>query len=159
MRKPKIAPLLRQPESIEWATPIDLFRELDREWGPFTLDAAASETNAKVARYFTAADDGLTKSWAGERVWINPPYGRAIGAWVRKARDSAREDGALVVALLPARTDTTWWWDYVEPGRQRGDVAVRFLRGRVHFIRGDGHTGPAGFPSCVAVFHPWPRRT
>jgi phage N-6-adenine-methyltransferase len=151
----KIAPLLRQPESVEWATPDDLFARLDREWGPFTLDAAATPENAKCKRFFSQADDGLKQDWSRDRVWLNPPYGRQIGAWVEKAAREAR-CGALVCCLLPARTDTAWWHDYIEPARRQGAAHVEFLRGRVHFIRGDGHTGPAGFPSCVVVFHPWP---
>lgn len=123
----------------EWATPISLFAELEAEFGPFTLDACANAENAKVERFYSMADDGLAHSWAGERVWMNPPYGRGIGAWVKKA--AIEPD--LAVCLLPARTDTAWFHDWCLRGQ------VRFLRGRVKF--GDGRA-PAPFPSMVVVF-------
>ena len=110
----------------------------------FTLDAAASDENAKCARYFTAADDGLVKSWAGERVWLNPPYGRALPAWIAKAyRESLR--GALVVMPIPARTDTAAWHDYIFPHASE----VIFLRGRLKF---GGSDASAPFPSVIVRF-------
>jgi site-specific DNA-methyltransferase (adenine-specific) len=127
----------------EWATPQDLFDRLSLSHGPFDLDVCATPENAKVARFFTKADDGLAQEWVG-RCWMNPPYGREIGKWVRKARESA-DKGATVVCLLPARTDTAWWHDNIQ-----GRAEVHFLRGRVHF---NGH-GPAPFPSAVAILRP-----
>lgn len=129
----------------EWATPQDLFDALNREHGPFLLDPAATHENRKAPFYFTAEDDGLRQIWRG-RVFLNPPYGRGIGAWVRKAWESA-QDGAYVVCLLPARTDTAWWWDYCA----KGDV--EFLKGRVRF---GGGKNSAPFPSAVVIFRPEP---
>lgn len=127
-------------ERDAWATPQDLFDELDAEFG-FGLDVCASADNAKCPRYFTAEDDGLVQSWQGT-CWMNPPYGNVIESWVRKAYESA-QDGATVVCLVPARVDTGWWWDYCRYGE------IRFLRGRLKF--GDGENS-APFPSAVVVF-------
>jgi phage N-6-adenine-methyltransferase len=127
----------------DWETPGDLFGALDREFR-FSLDAAASVTNAKVARYYTAEDNGLAQPWLGT-VWCNPPYGRAIGGFVRKGWESAQE-GATVVMLVPARTDTAWWHDFVMEADE-----VRLLRGRLRFV-GAPHCAP--FPSAIVVFRP-----
>ena len=102
----------------------------------------ASATNAKGPRFFTPAEDGLRQDWSKEVVFMNPPYGRVIGLWVRKAFESAQA-GAVVVCLLPARTDTRWWHDYV----MRGEF--RFIRGRLRF--GDGKNS-APFPSAIVIF-------
>lgn len=126
-----------------WETPADLFAELDEEYG-FTLDPCALPENAKCEKYFTPEDDGLSKNWGGQRVFCNPPYGRGIERWVRKAWEETRQPGTLVVMLLPARTDTAWFHDYC---LRDGDV--RFLRGRLKF-GGARHNAP--FPSMLVVF-------
>jgi site-specific DNA-methyltransferase (adenine-specific) len=128
-----------------WETPQELFDELDAEFG-FTLDPCASDATAKCTRYFTAIDDGLAQPWDGV-VFMNPPYGREIGRWVKKAYDESRR-GAVVVCLIPARTDTAYWHDYV----MRADE-IRFIRGRLHFggqHERTAHNAP--FPSAVVVF-------
>ena len=127
-------------ETSEWATPQDVFDELDAEFG-FTLDVCATVDNAKCERYFTAEVDGLAQDWT-DVCWMNPPYGREIGRWVRKAYESA-QNGATVVCLVPARTDTAWWHDYCARGE------VRLLRGRLKF---GAATNSAPFPSAVVVF-------
>ena len=124
-----------------WETPQDLFDELDREFH-FTLDACATECNAKVSRFFSPEDDGLKQTWSGT-VWCNPPYGRETGKWVRKAFESER-DGCTTVMLLPARTDTKWFHDYVY-----WKAEVRFLRGRIKF--GEAKNS-APFPSMVVIY-------
>ena len=124
----------------EWATPQELFDRLNAVFH-FTLDPCATAGNAKCERFFSIADDGLRQDWDGERVFMNPPYGRAIGDWVRKASEAK----ALVVCLLPARTDTRWWHDYVVGG----GASVSFLRGRLRF--GDS-TASAPFPSAIVIF-------
>ena len=123
----------------EWETPQGFFDKLNTEFG-FTLDVCATPKNTKCVRYFSKADDGLRLSWADERCWMNPPYGREIGKWMKKAKDS----GALVVCLVPARTDTAWWHDYVIKGE------VRFIRGRLKF---GGQKNSAPFPSAVVIFN------
>jgi phage N-6-adenine-methyltransferase len=124
----------------QWATPQDFFAVLDAEFG-FNLDVCASALNAKSKRFFTVEDDGLKQEWTG-KCWMNPPYGDEIGRWVKKAYESAQA-GALVVCLLPARTDTGWWWDYARYGE------VRFLKGRLKF---GNSTNSAPFPSAVVIF-------
>lgn len=125
-----------------WATPQAFFDELDAEFN-FTLDPCATDENAKCERYFTKEDDGLTQSWAGETVFMNPPYGREISHWMRKAYEESRK-GATVVCLVPARTDTRWFHDFVY-----GKAEIRFVRGRLKF--GDAkHNAP--FPSMVVVY-------
>jgi phage N-6-adenine-methyltransferase len=126
----------------EWATPQAMFDRLNQEF-TFSLDVCATPENAKCPRYFTATDDGLKQEWDGV-CWMNPPYGRSIGAWVKKAFESSLQ-GATIVCLLPSRTDTSWWHDFC----LRGDV--RFIRGRVRF--NDGR-GPAPFPSAIVIFRP-----
>jgi phage N-6-adenine-methyltransferase len=129
--------------NCEWATPADLFAALAAEFGPFDLDVCATPENAKCARYFTRDQDGLRQRWTG-RVWMNPPYGRAIGLWMRKAAEvAATGEAELVVCLVPARIDTRWWHEYAAQGE------YRFLPGRVRFGGGE-HSAP--FPSAVVVF-------
>ena len=136
----------------EWATPQELFDQLHAEFG-FTLDVCATADNAKCLLYFAREANGLAKDWRGHVCWMNPPYGGEIGAWVAKAATS----GALVVALLPARTDTRWWHDFIwdeKHHRPRSCVQVRLLKGRLKF--GAAKAG-APFPSAVVVFSPGSR--
>jgi phage N-6-adenine-methyltransferase len=125
-----------------WATPQDFYDDLHAEFG-FSLDVCATPDNAKCPRYFTAEHDGLAQQWHGV-CWMNPPYGRVIGNWMRKAYESAKE-GALVVCLVPSRTDTRWWHDYAMKGE------VRYVKGRLKF--GDSKNS-APFPCAVVVFRP-----
>lgn len=126
-----------------WETPQDFFEKLDQEFG-FELDVCALPENAKCSRYFSPMDDGLEQDWTGV-CWCNPPYGREIEKWVKKAYISAIE-GATVVMLLPARTDTRWFHDWIY-----GKTEIRFIRGRLKF-GGAEHGAP--FPSMVVVFRP-----
>lgn len=128
----------------DWATPQEFFDRLNEEFR-FTLDPCANEKNHKCDRYYTKEQDGLRQPWDGERVFCNPPYGRGIGDWVKKAREAA-ERNALVVLLLPARTDTRWFHDWIY-----GQSEIRFLRGRLRF---GGAANSAPFPSMVVVFRP-----
>lgn len=123
-----------------WVTPQVTFDELDREFG-FQTDVCAIAENAKCADYYTPEQDGLQQNWRGV-CWMNPPYGREIGKWVRKAYESSLA-GATVVCLVPARTDTAWWHDYA----MRGEV--RFIRGRLRF---SDHHKDAPFPCAIVVF-------
>ena len=128
--------------SDDWATPQDFFDKMSSVWGPFDLDVCASPGNAKCRRFFTKEDNGLSKDWLG-RCWMNPPYGRAIGAWMKKAYEESLRGAQVVVCLVPARTDTAWWHDYAAKGQ------VTFIRGRIKF---GGHQNSAPFPSAVVVF-------
>jgi len=138
-------------QSEDWATPMDFFGPLNAEFD-FTLDPCCSDWNRKCPRGFTVEQDGLAQPWAPARVFLNPPYGHGIARWIAKAR-AEQESGALVVALLPARTDTAWWHDHVE----RKASEVRFIRGRLKFVCRDGRRNNAPFPSAVAVYRPKPR--
>jgi site-specific DNA-methyltransferase (adenine-specific) len=136
-----------------WSTPPEVFDPLHAEFA-FTLDPCATAETAKVPRFFTEADDGLTRSWGGERVFMNPPYGREIYAWTKKARLSAEEEGALVVGLLPNSTDLAWWHDDVVPAR----AEVRYIRGRVRFLTGAPYRASGFFASVVVIWRPITRR-
>ena len=124
-----------------WSTPQEFFGGLDAEFG-FNLDACALPENAKCDVYYTPEQDGLFQRWYGT-VWCNPPYGREIEKWVAKAADAAKK-GATVVMLLPARTDTKWFHEYI-----LGKAEIRFIRGRLKF---GGCKNAAPFPSMVCIF-------
>lgn len=126
----------------DWATPKDFFDKLNAEFN-FTLDVCASDGNAKCSRYFTIKDDGLSQPWEGT-CWMNPPYGRGIGDWMQKAYESARQ-GATVVCLVPARTDTRWWQDFAAKGE------VYFVPGRLKF---GNAKASAPFPCALVTFRP-----
>ena len=128
----------------EWATPQSFFDKLNGIYGPFTLDAAASDDNYKVANYYTQSDDSLSQNWEGNRVFLNPPYGRALKDWVRKGYEEGQKENTTVVMLIPARTDTKYWHEWVMKADE-----IRFVRGRIKF--GDG-SNSAPFPSAVVVF-------
>ena len=126
----------------EWPTDPAVFVRLEAESGPFDLDPCATDESGKCPRYFTRNDDGLAQHWTG-RVFMNPPYGRSLPDWMRKAWESSQNGCELVVCLVPARTDTAWWHDYASRGE------YRFERGRLKF---GGCENRAPFPSAVVVF-------
>lgn len=127
----------------EWGTPQNLFDELDREFH-FTLDPCCTHENAKCEKHYTLNENGLVQDWYGETVFCNPPYGREISKWVEKA---AKSD-ATTVMLIPARTDTKYFHDWIY-----GKAEIRFLRGRIRFEKEPGVSGDAApFPSMVVIF-------
>jgi site-specific DNA-methyltransferase (adenine-specific) len=126
-----------------WETPQKLFDELNKEFN-FTIDAAADAENHKCERYYTREESGLEKSWKGERVFLNPPYGRELPKLVKKAADEAKDKSTIIVMLIPARTDTQWFHDYIYKKAE-----IRFIKGRLKF--GDGKKD-APFPSMVVIF-------
>lgn len=126
-----------------WATPQDFFDKLNEEF-QFDLDVCALPDNAKCERYFTPEMNGLLQPWSG-KVWCNPPYGREIGMWIARAYTATKLGYAdVVVMLLPARTDTRWFHDFIF---QKAEI--RFVKGRLKF--GDSKNS-APFPSMVVVF-------
>lgn len=129
-----------------WATPPELYAELHAEFG-FTLDPCCVPATAKCAKFYTPDDDGLAQDWAGDVVFMNPPYGRSLPHWMRKARDEAQR-GATVVCLVPSRTGTGWWHDYVID-----QAEIRFIRGRVAFLL-DGKRGDPTFDSAIVIYRP-----
>ncbi len=137
--------VLTMSHNMMWATPQEWFGYLNLEF-KFTLDPCCTHETAKCARHFTPAEDGLAQSWADERVFMNPPYGNNLPKWMRKAYLEARDNGALVVAFVPARVDTQWWHSYAAKATE-----VRFPIGRVTFV---GAEHPAPFPVAIVVFRP-----
>ena len=123
-----------------WETPQDLFDKLNQQYS-FETDVCALPENAKCETYFTPEVDGLSQDWTGV-CWMNPPYGREIGRWMKKAYESSLA-GATVVCLVPARTDTAWWHDYAMNGE------IEFIRGRLKF---GNSKNSAPFPSAIVVF-------
>ena len=130
-------------KSNEWTTPQYLFDELDDEF-KFALDPCATDENAKCSKYFTIEDDGLSKDWSKDVVFMNPPYGREIKKWIKKAYEESL-NGAIVVCLIPARTDTTYWHDFIF---DKADD-IRFLRGRLKF---GNSKNSAPFPSAIVIY-------
>ena len=123
-----------------WATPQDFYDKYNKIYN-FNTDVCASIENAKCNHFYTKEDDGLKQEWTGV-CWMNPPYGREIKKWVKKAYEESLK-GTTVVCLLPARTDTAWWHDYAQYG------IVTFIRGRLKF---GGSKNSAPFPSALVVF-------
>jgi phage N-6-adenine-methyltransferase len=130
-----------------WATPPEVFAPLHAEFD-FTLDPCCSIETAKCPQFFTECENGLVQSWAGHRVFMNPPYGREVYAWTRKA-SLEQSAGVLVVGLLPASTDLAWWHDDVV-----GRAEVRYLRGRVRFLTGGPYRASGFFASVVVIWRP-----
>ena len=131
----------------DWGTPTAFFNELNQRFQGFDRDVCASAHNAKCKKFWTVEDDALSKTWKGY-CWMNPPYGRQIRHWVKKAYESAESGEATVVCLLPSRTDTTWWHDYVMKAE-----TLWFIRGRLKF---EGAQNAAPFPSVIAIFGSYP---
>lgn len=132
----------------EWATPQDFFDKLNEEFH-FTLDVCSTHENAKCAKHYTKDDDGLSQDWTGETVWCNPPYGRHMPKWIKKCAEHVKQ-GGLAVMLIPARTDTKAFHEYIY-----GKSEIRFVKGRLHFVKQNGEsTDRAPFPSMVVIFKP-----
>lgn len=140
-------------KSAEWETPIDFFNIYHERFG-FEIDVCATHDNALLPKYWTKEDDALKKDWENMVCWMNPPYGREISKFVKKAWEESQK-GATVVCLVPSRTDTGWWHDYAMNGK------IEFIKGRLKFInrtfptwREDGNfkKSPACFPSAIIIF-------
>lgn len=137
-----INPVIYSSATDDWATPSDFFAKVAAEWD-FDTDPCCDEFNRKAnSFYYTKEDDGLSKPWWGN-VWMNPPYGKDIGLWMKKANDEVEVGNAVVVVcLVPARTDTKWFHDYAVMHE------VRFVKGRLRF---GNATQPAPFPSILVI--------
>lgn len=130
-------------QKMDWSTPDDFFAELNKEFG-FNLDPCSDDSNHKCENYFTEADNGLIQNWGGYRVFCNPPYGREIYQWVEKCYHEGCKEDTLVVLLIPARTDTKYFHDFI-----LNRAEIRFIKGRLKF---GGSTEAAPFPSMVVIF-------
>jgi len=130
-------------KSNEWSTPQDFFNQLDKEFG-FTLDPCSTNENCKCKKHFTMQDDGLSKDWSKDVVFMNPPYGGHTGDWMRKAWEESKR-GSIVVCLIVSSTDRSYWHDYIFPYARQ----IRFIRGRLRF--GEVKS-TAPFASAIVIF-------
>ena len=140
---------LLSSKNMCWCTPKDFFDKLNSEFG-FVLDPAATDKTAKCSLYYTPETDGLSQSWdCGGAVFCNPPYGREISKWVLKAYEEQKKIKYPIVLLIPARTDTAYFHDYIY-----GRAEIRFIRGRLSFTDENGNTAnPAPFPSMLVIYN------
>lgn len=130
-------------KSNEWETPQELFDELDKEFH-FDLDPCSTDENAKCERHFTIKENGLYVNWGGSCVFCNPPYGRQLSKWIKKAYEESQKPNTTVVMLIPARTDTKAFHEYIYHKAE-----IRFIKGRLRFSNA---TENAPFPSMVVIF-------
>lgn len=130
----------------DWATPQKFFDELNNEFN-FTLDPCASTQNAKCKKFYTKEENGLLKTWKNERVFVNPPYGHVIKDWVKKSYEEFK-NGTFVVMLIPARTDTKYFHQYIY---KQENIEIRFIKGRLKF---GNSQNSAPFPSMIVIFRP-----
>lgn len=145
--------LMFSSKSDEWETPQNLFDELNNEFN-FTLDPCCTHENAKCKKHYTIKEDGLKQNWKDEVVFCNPPYGNSIKDWVKKSYEESKH--AKVVMLIPSRTDTSYFHDYI-----LDNAEIRFIRGRLKFVNrlfptwneeGNYKLSPAPFPSMIVIF-------
>lgn len=134
-----------------WCTPLGFYKKLDQEFN-FELDPSCTEKSAKCERFFTPKTDGLNQSWEvknGKSVFCNPPYGKELKKWVKKAYDESKK-GITIVLLIPSRTDTSYFHDYIY-----GKTEIRFIRGRLKFEDENGNTSKnsAPFPSMIVIYN------
>ena len=127
-----------------WSTPQDFYNELNKDFN-FSLDPCSTHENAKCEKHFTIEDNGLEQDWANNNVFCNPPYGKEIKKWVKKCYEESQKENTNVVMLIPARTDTTYFHDYIYKKAKE----IRFIRGRLKFGQAKNS---APFPSMVVVF-------
>ncbi len=130
-------------KSNEWVTPQHLFNELNKEF-KFTLDPCSTNENKKCKKYYTLQEDGLSKSWKDETVFMNPPYGGHTRDWIEKAYLESL-NGAVVVCLIVSATDRSYWHDFIFPRASQ----IRFIRGRLRF---SDSKSTAPFASAIVIF-------
>ena len=131
-----------------WETPQYFYNQTDKEFN-FTLDPCCTKETAKCDHYFTKEDNGLAESWQDHIVFMNPPYGREIKHWIKKAHDEFLKGSCTIVALIPSRTDTRYWHDYIFPLYYENRIEIRFLKGRLKF---GNSKNSAPFPSALIIF-------
>lgn len=143
--KPSALKAITSSRSDEWGTDPRWFEYLDLEFG-FTLDPCATAETAKCKKFFTKEQDGLAQPWNDETVFVNPPYSDIFN-WMKKCYNEAKNNGALVVCLVPARVDTRWFHQFATRGERR------FPKGRLKFVGAGDSCAP--FPSCIVIFRPY----
>jgi len=132
----------------DWETPGNFFNSLNEKYH-FKWDLAASNDNAKCNNYFTHDDNSLEQNWGGldGNLFVNPPYGRELKLWVKKASETHLKNGQYLVMLIPSRTDTSYWHDYIFDHAE-----IEFLRGRLKFEVDGVSKDPAPFPSALVIY-------
>ena len=138
--------LMFSSKDDSWETPPSLFNILDMEFN-FTLDPCCTKQTAKCKKFFTKEEDGLIQDWSKDIVFVNPPFGREIGKWVEKSYNEAKK-GAKVVMLIPSRTDTKWFHDFIY-----NKAEIRFLKGRIRFLQNKKELNAAPFPTMLIIFN------
>lgn len=133
-------------EDTTWETPPEVFNPLNERF-KFTLDPCCSPDTAKCEKFYTEQEDGLTQNWEGQTVFVNPPYGREIGKWVKKCAEEGAKPNTVVVMLIPARTDTKYFHEHIYHKAE-----IRFMKGRVKFLRGGQRIKSAPFPTMLVIF-------
>lgn len=147
----KIQKLMFSSNRQDWATPLDFFKELDSEFH-FTLDPCCTKLTAKCDKFYTPKENGLLQDWGGNVVFVNPPFGRDQAAWIKKGYEESLKPKTIVVFLIPARTDTKAFHNYIYPHAE-----LRFIKGRLTFEKPGSSTPKeswtkAPFPSMVCIF-------
>lgn len=140
--------LMFSSKKQDWETPSKFFDEINSKYH-FSFDLAANIQNAKCQKFYTPLDDSLNQDWEKIKgnMFLNPPYGRDLKKWVKKAAETSLEPNQFLVMLIPARTDTSYWHDYIF-----GKAEIEFLRGRLMF-EADGVPGDrAPFPSALVIY-------
>lgn len=137
--------LMFSSKDMTWETPKDVFDKLNEEFN-FTLDPCCSERTKKCDKYYTEKTNGLIQDWSKDVVYVNPPYGRDITHWVKKSYEESLK-GAIVVMLIPSRTDTKWFHEYIY-----GKAEIRFMKGRVKFLQDGVQKDAAPFPTMIVIF-------
>lgn len=133
-------------KDMDWETPQDFFDKLNEEFH-FTLDPCATSKTAKCNKYYTKENNGLIQDWGDNIVFCNPPYGSEIKKWVKKCYEESKNPNATIVMLIPARTDTAYFHDYIY-----NKAEIRFIKGRLKFNGNQKGSGSAPFPSMIVIF-------
>ena len=133
---------------MTWGTPQEFYDVLNTEFN-FTLDPCATIETAKCSKFYTKENNGLIQNWAKERVFCNPPYGSEIKKWVKKCYEENLENNILIVLLIPVRTDTQYFHNYIY---QKSNIEIRFIKGRLKFVGASKGSGSAPFPSMLVIF-------
>lgn len=139
---------LLSSQDMTWETPQEFFNELNKEFN-FSLDPCATKETAKCQKFFTPEIDGLKQDWGGYSVFCNPPYGSEIKHWVEKCSMEGQKPNTIVVMLIPARTDTKYFHEFIYHKAE-----IRFIKGRLKFKGAQKGSGSAPFPSMVVIFNP-----
>lgn len=134
-------------KKMDWRTPKDFFDKLNEEFH-FTLDPCCTIENALCKKFYTSKEDGLIQDWGGETVYCNPPYGKEISKWVKKCFEESKKENTIIVMLIPARTDTIYFHNYIYHKAKE----IRFVKGRLKFEGEQKERGSAPFPSMIVIF-------